>query len=115
MLLLVNLIVSLGLVANSRDKMDSSVQIMTVYSVENQVIFILTCLQASLFGIFLIAAQLATDTFFVGVLLRLSSQIDILKYRLKLFDVLSTREAKRRQIIDCVIYHNRIYRYISFF
>ena len=99
-----------GPVVFDRKEVALPINVWTPYTVEDTVPFILTYLHQILVGSFVVGSQLGTDTFFVAVLLRLSSQIDILKYRLQEFNRCDSNNGKKRIIIDCVQYHNRINR-----
>ena len=85
------------------------VNLWTPYSIEDKCLFVLTYLQHILTGSFIVWSTIAIDTLFIGVLLILSSQIDILKYRLGKFNKCYSSKSERSVIIHCVQYCNRIY------
>ena len=99
-----------GPVVIGRKEVSLPINLWTPYSVKNTVPFYLTYLQQILVGSFVVGTQLAVDTFFVAVLLRLSSQIDILKNRLEEFNDCNLRHLQKKIIINFVQYHNYIYR-----
>ena len=91
------------------------------YSIEKSISFCITYLQQVVLGCSVIFAHVGIDTLFVGLLLKASGQINVLRYRLRNLaknfnsqegiksEPLKTRQ--RKLILQCIHHHERIYRY----
>lgn len=93
------------------------------YPIEKSRWFWMTYAQQIMMGFSLISVHVCTDTLFVGLFLKASCQIDILKYRLRKitnsFDEESNLKYKsfthmqKKMILQCIDHHLLIYRYRS--
>lgn len=90
------------------------------YSIENPYWFWITYLHQVILGSSAVCAHVSIDTLFVGLLLKMSCQIDVLKHRLRnltkscdegmKFKCLNTLQKKL--ICQSIYHHERIYRYV---
>lgn len=91
------------------------------YPIDNQILFWITYLHQVILGSSAVSAHIGIDTLFVGLLLKTSCHIDILKHRLKNLKKISqinresgkyTDNFERKMVVSYVRHHERIYRYI---
>ena len=89
------------------------------YSTESTFWFWITYFHQVILGSSAVCAHIGIDTLFVGLLLKTSLQIDVLKYRLRNVEKYCTenlgkfkciKDIQRNIIFQCINHHERIYR-----
>ena len=91
------------------------------YSIEKPKWFWITYLHQVILGSSAVCSHIGIDTLFVGLLLKVLCQINVLKYRLHnvtnvcedhFKSVEHLQDVERKTLIKCIRDHERIYRYV---
>lgn len=85
------------------------------YAVEKLKWFWITYLHQVILGSSAVSAHVAVDSLIVGLLLKMSCQMNITKHRLKKLNKIDYLEVQEKNVlIQCVRNYERIYRYIIY-